>query len=417
MKETHGNGIRRVLVLSDDISEEGGIRSRVLGELSTIGGGDRVIIVARIRARNLILSRKLRADLRAEFPDVRLYLTPVLPHGGFVLLRELGMALGVLMLSAAGLRAHSSRRITSIYAHNAECVLAGLILGRVLNVPVSADIHGDEVEENVTLNRWRRDGLRHRFWRWLEGIAVRRPNLTVCVSNAHKEYLLGEYRRREPVAVIPCCVDEKTIASPSDLRDRVLSTGLPDAQGPWLLYSGSCSKYQMLDTMRAFHQSVLGSGMHANVLLLISDPGCIPGVKKMFGESPMGRVVAMSVPHADVPRRSMGANAAMLFREDVPLNRISSPTKFAEYLASGLPVIITPSVGDYSRIVSENGLGQVIDLAHVGDPVYAAEVVNRIISDGSARQRCLEYARAHLTWSSYRAALLDAYGLGAASGD
>ena len=50
----------------------------------------------------------------------------------------------------------------------------------------------------------------------------------------------------------------------------------------------------------------------------------------------------------------------VLCREDSITNRVASPTKFAEYLASGLKILISERVGDYSNLVSENEIGEII---------------------------------------------------------
>ena len=47
----------------------------------------------------------------------------------------------------------------------------------------------------------------------------------------------------------------------------------------------------------------------------------------------------------------------ILIRENTVTNQVASPTKFAEYLASGLPVIISPNLGDYSAFVETHHCG------------------------------------------------------------
>jgi hypothetical protein len=49
------------------------------------------------------------------------------------------------------------------------------------------------------------------------------------------------------------------------------------------------------------------------------------------------------------------ADGAFMLREDDPLNKVASPTKFAEYALSGLPVVMTGAVVDTARIAREIG--------------------------------------------------------------
>jgi len=55
------------------------------------------------------------------------------------------------------------------------------------------------------------------------------------------------------------------------------------------------------------------------------------------------------------------ADYGFLLRERSLANAVAAPTKFAEYLAAGLKVLISPGVGDYSDLVEKHALGHVID--------------------------------------------------------
>lgn len=54
------------------------------------------------------------------------------------------------------------------------------------------------------------------------------------------------------------------------------------------------------------------------------------------------------------------ADAGLIFREEMATNRFASPTKIAEYLLAGLPVIISENIGDYSEFVKSNNIGFVV---------------------------------------------------------
>ena len=48
-------------------------------------------------------------------------------------------------------------------------------------------------------------------------------------------------------------------------------------------------------------------------------------------------------------------------RADDPVNRVASPTKFAEYALCGLPVAISSGIGDYSERVVNESAGFLVD--------------------------------------------------------
>ena len=64
--------------------------------------------------------------------------------------------------------------------------------------------------------------------------------------------------------------------------------------------------------------------------------------------------------HDEVARWAAAADAGLLLRESNIINRVASPTKFAEYLSVGIPVLITDSLADFARIVEEDQVGRVV---------------------------------------------------------
>jgi glycosyltransferase involved in cell wall biosynthesis len=71
-------------------------------------------------------------------------------------------------------------------------------------------------------------------------------------------------------------------------------------------------------------------------------------------------ILIKSVPNNEVSKFLSAADIAILLRDDVPMNNVASPSKFAEYLMCGLPVLISENVGDFSKFVGENNIGHVV---------------------------------------------------------
>lgn len=63
-----------------------------------------------------------------------------------------------------------------------------------------------------------------------------------------------------------------------------------------------------------------------------------------------------SVAHGLVKKYLSAANAGIIMRKDVTVNNVESPIKVGEYLACGLPVILTKGIGDYSASLPKAGV-------------------------------------------------------------
>src|SRR5206468_3305998 len=74
-------------------------------------------------------------------------------------------------------------------------------------------------------------------------------------------------------------------------------------------------------------------------------------------------VLLAELPHEQVAAALHHVHVGVLLRRKHPVNEVSSPTKFAEYLAAGLPVVMTDHIGDFSALAASNSLGFVLDPA------------------------------------------------------
>jgi len=101
------------------------------------------------------------------------------------------------------------------------------------------------------------------------------------------------------------------------------------------------------------------------------------------------RILILSADNRQVHRYLNASDLGTLFRTDDIMNRVSSPTKFAEYLMCGLPVAISPSVGDLSGVIEKTGWGM----------IYQGEVGN----DAD------DFIRKRLKWSADRS-MISRYG-------
>lgn len=409
-KKADQSAIRHeVLLLSDDLSVQGGVRTRILGEMTVVTDRLRFHVVARVRARNIHRIREARDEIEPLCPGTEVIFVPMLPHGGLPIVKEAVTMMNAFLLVLVAALDGASKHSKSIYAHNLDSALAGTVLCRVFGLPLTVDLHGDEIEENISVNGWKQGGLRDKFWRRLQRFVIGRARTTVCVSEAHRDFLRTKYGLTRSTTVIPCCVggrSEKADACPSELATRI---GLCDKKGIWLFFSGSPFEWQLFDRMGEFFESLSRARPDCHFLLLISDRNSIPMIRREFSGFNAKGVQLDSVPHDQLMGLASKADIALLFREDVPLNNIASPTKFAEYLLAGLPVLLTPNIGDYSELVNREHLGKTVDLARISESSYVSAVVGEVLSDPEVKRRCSEYVLAHLTWESYRDELYKAF--------
>jgi len=247
------------------------------------------------------------------------------------------------------------------------------------------DYRGLLSEEYVLQRKIAKRGWMHRLLRRLEGWAIRHADLILCVS----ERLARRALRWRPetagkILVIPCCYDPQ-LAKRDEQRVQRLRQGfgLDPHRDFVLTYAGSLSAWNcpeaILDTFRRFR----AIDPRTRLLVLTGD---LPTAQRTFGGEP--GVILRAVPHKEIQDYLAVADLGLLLRERNSVNRVASPVKFAEYLVCGLPVLISPGVGDFTDLVGAEQVGYVLE-----PELSLARVVSEIRDNRSAlRIRCQEVA-------------------------
>ncbi len=158
--------------------------------------------------------------------------------------------------------------------------------------------------------------------------------------------------------VIPCTLNSKFFEMSSDInsitkRKRELGFFENDVI---LVYSGSSALWQSLSKADDFLLTQLNSNPKIKILLLSKFiPNNMKSVKQFNN-----RVVLKWFNEDEVRDALSCCDYGILIREKSVTNKVSSPVKFAEYLACGLKIIISNEIGDYSDFVSKHNCGLVV---------------------------------------------------------
>lgn len=243
-----------------------------------------------------------------------------------------------------------------------------------------------------------------------------RSDLNVFVSAAMERHYTDKYGSSGGRHVIvPCCVSDQRFVDPQ-------ATPTPETTGLVFTYAGTMADWQcgleMIQLFAALHRT--DDRCRFQLLVPASDHDKVLSHAHASG-LPARAYTLKSVSHAEVPQALAQADVAVLLRADDAVNRVSSPTKFGEYLAAGLPVLMTDGIGDFSELVQRTGTGKVLPASVVSathawqdhasslrDIIAFAEHAQRQGLPGrSARQ---DTARAHLQWRNASVGWLGALG-------
>lgn len=258
-------------------------------------------------------------------------------------------------------------------------------------------------------------------FRPLENEAVNKSDFRLAVSQVLVDHWRERYAYQgDAHVVIPCTLGSEFRFEEPDDREatrRELGYAPEDVV---LVYSGSTAGWQSFGLLEELLAGILSRQPEVKVLFLSREDAN----NRMLMECFPGRVQVKWLDPAQVQRTLRACDHGILVREGTITNRVASPTKFAEYLSAGLPVIISEGLGDFSALVKEEGSGVVVGNAdnernedNVGDERNERNVSNEVDPrtlvrpSNKERARLMGIAQGRFTKQAYAAqyrALLEA---------
>ena len=216
------------------------------------------------------------------------------------------------------------------------------------------------------------------------------------VSNVLKKYLMMNYGIDEnKFFIYPCLSDQRKFYYDANLRKNIRDEhGLKNEHKVYLYAGGLYNAYHSLDEVVSFLDYVARKDDNARFFLLSRDTINQNDILEHY-PALNGKFINKAVLNSEMVKYLNAADYGILFRENVPMNNVASPSKFAEYILCGLPTIISEGVGDYSAICEPNGLGVLIPEWQMKN--FAEFDFQKLINSTFDRKHIAEYGKEHLS--------------------
>lgn len=249
-------------------------------------------------------------------------------------------------------------------------------------------------DERAEVGSWRRGSPVDRVVRAVETGNLRRADGVLAVmASAGLEALRGRRAPLPPHRALPNSVDLETFTP--------RAAGDPVDYG--LVYHGSLGGWyltrEMVDFARVARHDVPG-----RVLFLTPQPEAA----RRAGADPDWADVRTCAP-SEVPSWLRRARAGFFLIQPSPAKRVSSPTKFAELLATGLPVAANGAAGDLDTLLERERVGACVEAFDERSYRRAARELRALLDDDDVRARCRRLAEVHYGLAAAVTAYLDLY--------
>jgi glycosyltransferase involved in cell wall biosynthesis len=291
----------------------------------------------------------------------------------------------------ASVRLHRKRPFDVVHARTFVGGAMGLIVSRALRLPLVFHNEGFYPDEQVDGGIWPRGSLSHRLAKSLEGRLYDTAAAIVVLSQRARLALLTRPRVRDhgtPILVVPSCVDLAHF-SPRPAGPTNAAASLR------LVYVGSTGGRYRFDQVGPFAVAAKRLVPRVYVGVYTATPPDVVGAQLLAAGLGPDEFSCQYLPHEqmsdEIPRHHAG-----LFLFTRGLSEFGcSPTKIAEYWASGLPVVTTRNVSDTEEIVTRERVGVLVDDLTPEAFTRAIEELLLLLRDPALPARCRRAAERH----------------------
>jgi glycosyltransferase involved in cell wall biosynthesis len=282
-------------------------------------------------------------------------------------------------------------RVDLLHARSHVGAAIGAVAKKLTGARLLFDIRGLLPEEYVDSGNWRAGGLLFRLTKAAERWLFRSADGFVVLTDRAREMLFPDGGGGKPVEVIPCCTSAERIVPRGDRHAVRAELGVSGRVV--FVYIGALGGYYLMREMAELLAVAREHDARVYALVLTQGPAA-PMVAELeragFGA---GDYRVMPADPQDVPRLLGAADVALSILRPSIARVASSPTKFAEYLAAGLPVLSGVGIGDLDAHIAEARVGVVLrslDRAAYVDALGDLETLRR---DPELAERCRQTAR------------------------
>ena len=280
------------------------------------------------------------------------------------------------------------QRVRLIHARSYIPAAVALVVSRLTSVPFLFDMRALWPEELITAGRLRRGSMLHKAMVASERACLRHAGGVVSLTHAAAEHLRRVYPKDlagQTVAVIPTCAD----------LDRFVPASQPPSQRVIGCLGTVLSGWFRLDWLAAFLTMAAKRDPELRFELTTrDDPAQVRAA--IGGDADLqSRLSIAPSPSERVHEVLQGQMASVMFYAGGEISELGrSPTRMAEILGCGLPVVANEGVGDVAQIIREHRVGVLVPGSRQQEMAAAWDELEQLLADPDLATRCRRAAEA-----------------------
>ena len=280
-----------------------------------------------------------------------------------------------------------SRRAHLIHARSYVPAAGALLVSRLTGVPFIFDMRALWPEELITAGRLTRGSILHKVIVAIERACLKHSAAVVSLTHAAVGYLKSQYPtelKDQSIEVIPTCADLERFTLAKGKFERATVHGC---------IGTVLSGWFRTDWLAAWFAGVAQLDPEATFDIVTRDDAEL--VRKSVDPNGLlgHRLKIASRWPDEMPEAVSRHTVSVMFYAGGEVSELGrSPTRMAEILGSGIPVVANEGVGDVASIVRDNQVGAILRGPEPLQVEIALNELNILMTDDGLPRRCRETA-------------------------
>jgi glycosyltransferase involved in cell wall biosynthesis len=285
------------------------------------------------------------------------------------------------ILKRLAIKEVKSKKFNILHCRSYITAFIGLQLKNKFKTKFIFDMRGFWADERIDGNIWDLrnpiHAILYKYFKRKEIELVENADYIVTLTNnAKNEIESWQLKSHLKIEVIPCCADIDHFTISSDEEKLITRSKLNIPENFFVIgYLGSIGTWYMLDEMLDFFKELQKEKPNSIFFFITNDDELgIRNVAESKGISSKC-VIVKSAKREEVPAFISCFDIGLFFIKPLYSKKGSSPTKLAEILACGIPLIANTGIGDVDELLLKSNCGILVDYFNKESYV---EAINRI---------------------------------------
>jgi glycosyltransferase involved in cell wall biosynthesis len=282
---------------------------------------------------------------------------PIRWGSGNSLTKKVGGIIGAI---TKGLQIGIRNRTHLVHSRSSLPVFMAVVLKKLLRTKFLYDADSLLSEEYLETGHFSHESRAFKFLAWSESWGRRNADHIIVLTERLKTDYQDRFGVNAPINVIPCCVDLRRFENARETRKDFRDSLGVDDDATVYIYVGKAGSWYMVDETFELFKIEVERRTDSHLLIISQDPPLtFDRIATRVGV-PIESYTVRSAGFESVASWMGAADVAISLVKPLSSKRGSSPVKFAEYLASGLPVISTAGIGDIDALINNEKVGALL---------------------------------------------------------